>query len=94
MQLFSHMMPKAVFGLQGQGPNAPCESLLTAQLCLGGHPAPGPRTRAVRKRGKMLQSLQKASAKSEAILLKLVECGKLQPGSIDRVRVCPPLLPS
>lgn len=48
-------------------------------------PVPGPRTKAMRKRGKMLQSLQKAGAKSEVILLKLVECGKLQPGSIDKV---------
>ena len=54
-------------------------------LCLKSHPAPAPQARAVRKREKMLQSLQKATAKSELILLKLVECGKLQPGSIDRV---------
>ena len=40
----------------------------------------------MRKHEKMLQSLQKASAKSDVILLKLVECGKLQPGSIDKVR--------
>lgn len=54
-------------------------------LCVKIHSAPAPKTRAVRKCEKMLQTLRKASAKSEVILVKLVERGKLQPGSLNRV---------
>ncbi len=35
----------------------------------------------------MQQSIEKAGTKAETILIKLVECGKLLPGSLDRVRV-------
>lgn len=49
------------------------------------YPAPPPKSRAVRKRDKVLQTLEKASAKSEVILIRLMECGKLQPGSLERV---------
>lgn len=34
----------------------------------------------------MQQTLEKAGAKAEAILRKLVESGKLQPGSLGKVR--------
>ena len=62
-----------------------CKRMTTVVLHVKSHPVPSPRTRAARKREKMLQSLQKASAKSEVFLMKLVKCGKLPPGSIDRV---------
>lgn len=35
----------------------------------------------------MQQTIEKASTKAETILVKLVECGKLLPGSLDRVSV-------
>ena len=81
----SYLLQVTGLRLQDQRSSAFCESLIADQLSVKSHVAPSPRTRAVRKRIKMLQSLQKASAKSEVILLKLVECGKLQPGSIDKV---------
>ena len=51
------------------------------------YPAPPSRTRDIKRRTKMQQSIEKAGTKAETILIKLVECGKLLPGSLDRVRV-------
>ena len=60
------------------------------QYAMQRYPTPPPRTRAVRLRMKMEQRLEKAGAKAEAILTKLMQSGKLLPGSLDKVGVCPP----
>ena len=60
-------------------------SLITTLYAMQRHPTPPPKSRAERRRGKMQQTIEKAGAKAEAILRKLVESGKLQPGSLGKV---------